>query len=371
MSVSRLRRIWLITAQAVTILAALACLVFLLRPEAFERPAPADPLIEAARRAGPSVVTIMTRRPVADEHVESIDSNWNALPENSLKTVGSGVIVSKDGKILTNQHVVGPLPEILVKLADGRRREAKIVGTDPETDLAVLEIDPPGPLKPIAMGESARLQVGESVLAIGNPFSVGQSVTRGIVSALGRHGLGLSGYENFIQTDAAINRGNSGGPLVNTKGEMVGLNTAIFSPQANEANVGIGFAIPTGIISGVLPTLLEGRPVERGYLGVVSRELSPEYARDIGLTRNHGVMIEHVIPLSPAAENDLRAFDVIESVDESPVENLNELNRRVSATPPGEELSLVLIRGGERILRRVRLDERPPRGGARSSGAFN
>ena len=213
---------------------------------------------------------------------------------------GSGFVISSDGYILTNYHVVASIQGLYVGLPDSGQAEAVLVGSDPETDLALIKISGESGLPFIGLGDTSKLKVGQSVLAIGNPFDVGQTVTSGIISALGRHGLGLNSYEDFIQTDAAINQGNSGGALVNTEGELIGINTAIFSPEQSDGFIGIGFAIPSSIISRVLPSLMEGKTVERGYLGFVPRQLSREFAMDLGLTVTRGVMVSHVLGKSPA-----------------------------------------------------------------------
>ncbi|EJW93570.1 HtrA2 peptidase, partial [gut metagenome] len=195
-----------------------------------------------------------------------------------------------------------------ITLQDGTSHEAVLVGFDPDTDLALLRIHAHD-LPTIAFGDSKELRVGQVALAIGNPFDVGQTVTAGIISALGRHGLGLNSYEDFIQTDAAINQGNSGGALINTKGELIGINTAIFSPQSTEGFVGIGFAIPTAIIQRILPRMKAGQNIEKGYFGFVPKQLSKEFAQDIGLSRYTGVMVDRIVPHSPASRSKLLPFD--------------------------------------------------------------
>ena len=278
------KRLWLIFAQAVTVCAAAALVWVLLEHFTHEGHEPRQPLrtdgvvvsySDAVHRAAPSVVNIYTTQPVDDE-----DRELGQTPSGHSGTspLGSGVIVSRTGFILTNNHVIDGISDIAVALPDGRDCSAKLVGTDPETDLALLKIDG-SDFPAIEFGSSDVLHVGDVVLAIGNPFNVGQTVTMGIVSALGRHGLGLNSFEDFIQTDAAINRGNSGGALINTAGQLVGINTAIFSPDTNSgASVGIGFAIPSALVNEVLPALMKNGKVRRGYLGLVPQAITPEIA---------------------------------------------------------------------------------------------
>lgn len=358
----RLRSLWLLFCQVVTVLLAVLWVTRTYWPNYSDPafPPPPEPiLVTAVQAAAPSVVTILSRQEKRGEHEDSIGSNWNSLPERNLHAKGSGVILSEDGKILTNYHVISPLSEIIVRLPNGEDHIAQIVGSDPETDLSVIQIDAQN-LPVIRMGSSSQLKVGEPVLAIGNPFSLGQTVTAGIVSALGRHGLGLSDYEDFIQTDAAINRGNSGGPLVNLRGEMVGLNTAIFSPKQGSNFVAIGFAIPTSIINYVLPHLLKGEPVVRGYIGLVTRQLSDEFARDLGLSVTRGVMISQVIAQSPAAKAGLRTFDVVRAINGQAVNNLNEMTREISILEPGTVVTVEVLRGARTITYTLTADERPP-----------
>lgn len=306
-----IRKLWLIFAQAVTVSAGIAVGLDW-RPFAPAQEAVHIPdFSSAVERAAPAVVTIFARHATPGKRAEQIGTNWNSLPEEDFNTLGSGVLVSSDGFVLTNYHVVASIQGLYVGLPDSGQAEAVLVGSDPETDLALIKISGESGLPFIGLGDTSKLKVGQSVLAIGNPFDVGQTVTSGIISALGRHGLGLNSYEDFIQTDAAINQGNSGGALVNTEGELIGINTAIFSPEQSDGFIGIGFAIPSSIISRVLPSLMEGKTVERGYLGFVPRQLSREFAMDLGLTVTRGVMVSHVLGKSPAGRAGLRAFDIV------------------------------------------------------------
>ena len=246
--------------------------------------------------------------------------------------LGSGVIVSPNGYILTNNHVVEGADEIEVILNDSRRAAAKVIGTDPDTDLAVLKIEL-DKLPVIVLGNSDSLQVGDQVLAIGNPFGVGQTVTSGIVSALGRNQLGINTFENFIQTDAAINPGNSGGALVDTNGNLLGINTAIYSRSGG--SMGIGFAIPVSTAKQVLEGIVKDGQVTRGWIGVEPSDLSPELAETFGVTAQQGVIITGVLQNGPAAQAGIRPGDVVTDVAGKQVHNVSELLTQVAALKPG------------------------------------
>ena len=267
---------------------------------------------------------------------------FNGERDPNQQGVGSGVIVSPDGIVLTNNHVVENAGEIDVRLADGRELRAQVVGTDPETDLAVLRIAGEK-LPAITLGRTAELRVGDVVLAIGNPFNVGQTVTAGIVSALGRHGLGLSTFESFIQTDAAINPGNSGGALVDTQGHLIGINTAIYS-RGGGSN-GIGFAIPADVAQRVMLSLLKDGVVRRGWIGVEPRELTPEIADSLRISTRSGVLITGVLQDGPASKGGLRPGDVVVSVAGTPVASVAQLLNAVAALPPGQPAQLQAQRG--------------------------
>ena len=303
----------------------------------------------AVERATPAVVTIFARHATPGTRAEQIGTNWNSLPEEDFNTLGSGVLVSADGFVLTNYHVVASIPELYVGLPDGGQSEAVMIGSDPETDLALIKISGETDLPFVSLGDASKLKVGQSVLAIGNPFDVGQTVTSGIISALGRHGLGLNSYEDFIQTDAAINQGNSGGALLNTEGELIGINTAIFSPEQSDGFIGIGFAIPSSIISRVLPSLMAGKTVERGYLGFVPRQLSREFAQDLGLAVTKGVMVSHVLVKSPAGKAGLHAFDIVKSLNGEEILNVNRLQQLIARLKPGEPVEMTILRGDQTI----------------------
>ncbi|ALC14946.1 periplasmic trypsin-like serine protease lipoprotein DegQ [Desulfuromonas soudanensis] len=256
---------------------------------------------------------------------------------------GSGSIISPDGYILTNNHVVGEADRVQVQLQDGREYEAKIVGTDPPTDLAVIKIDE-SDLPFLRLGDSDQLEVGDWVLAVGNPFGLSHTLTAGIVSAKGRSGMGLNDYENFIQTDAAINPGNSGGPLVNLDGAMVGINTAIFSRSGG--SMGIGFAIPVNMAKQIRDQLIEHGQVTRGRLGVYIQELTKELATSFGLDSDQGILVSQVIKDSPAEKGGLKRGDVIDKLDGEKVDKLADFRNRIALTPPGSKVALGIMRNG-------------------------
>ena len=276
--------------------------------------------------------------------------------EFKQRSLGSGSIVDKKGFILTNNHVVEGADKIIVKLPDGREFEAKLVGADPGTDLAVVKIE--GDDLPIAkLGNSDQIEVGESVIAIGNPFGLEQTITAGIVSAKGRSALGVTAYEDFIQTDASINPGNSGGPLINLKGEVVGVNTAIFSRSGG--NQGIGFAIPINMARVVMESLINSGRVVRGFLGVVIQNVTDELAAAMGLESKSGVLISHVGPETPAGRAGIRQGDVITLFNRRSVKTSNELRNAVAAIKPGTAVPVNLVRNGKTISLKVKIGEQP------------
>lgn len=267
-------------------------------------------------------------------------------PQRRTRSAGSGVIVdAANGYVLTNAHVVQRADEVEVILKDGRTLDARLVGRDREVDLAVLQVDADG-LTEIEMADSRELRVGDFVIAIGNPFGLGQTVTSGIVSALGRTGLGIEGYEDFIQTDASINPGNSGGALVNLRGEMVGINTAILSPAGG--NVGIGFAIPTEMARIVMEQLIENGEVRRGVLGVTIQNLNDELAEAFNVERDQGVVITRVTEGSGADKAGLKPGDVVTAVNGQPVKRAADLRNKVGLSPVGEEIELEIRRNGRK-----------------------
>ena len=276
--------------------------------------------------------------------------------EQPVTALGSGFIISSDGYILTNNHMVGDAEKVEIELTDDRKFTAKIVGTDPVSDVAVVKIDAEN-LPYLEMGDSDALEVGEWVLAIGNPLGLSHTVTAGIVSAKGRS-VGLADIENFIQTDAAINRGNSGGPLINLDGKVVGINTAIVGATGN---IGIGFAIPINMAKHAYKQLREGKSVERGFIGVQFEQLTPGVAASLGLPEDtKGVTVSTVVGDSPAEKAGLKPYDVIVEFEGQPVEKSNEFVNRVSMLEPGTKIDLVVLRDGKRKTFNVTLGTRPP-----------
>tara|TARA_R110002020_G_scaffold56173_13_gene155703 strand:- start:969 stop:1907 length:939 start_codon:yes stop_codon:yes gene_type:complete len=276
--------------------------------------------------------------------------------QRMLSSLGSGVIVSEDGYVLTNHHVINGADEIQVALRDGRETLAEVIGTDPESDLAVLRINLDD-LPVIELTDSADVAVGDVALAIGNPFGVGQTVTMGIISATGRNHLGLNAYEDFIQTDAAINPGNSGGALVNPEGAMVGINTAIFSRSGGSQ--GIGFAIPANLAHSILDELVTQGRVIRGWLGIEAQALSRELAASFGLQTPQGVIVAGVVSGGPAAEAGLEPGDVLLAVDGQPILDARSTMSEIASIPPGTSLPLTIVRSGERMEMTLEVGERP------------
>lgn len=364
-----MKRYWLLFSQAVTILLAAYFVVATLQPSWLKRgatysragisllEAPSEPRTEfapgslaaAAQKAMPAVVSITTSKEV--RHPRSNDP-WfqfffgDQFGPQQQSGLGSGVIVSPDGYILTNNHVVEGADQIEVTLADGRQASARTIGTDPETDLAVLKIEL-DKLPVIVIGNSDHAVVGDTVLAIGNPFGVGQTVTSGIVSALGRSELGINTFENFIQTDAAINPGNSGGALVDVEGNLLGINTAIYSRSGG--SMGIGFAIPVSTAKIVMDGLVKDGKVTRGWIGVEPNELSPELAETFGVKANQGVIITGVLQAGPAARAGMLPGDVIVQIDEQSVRNVAEMMTAVAALQPGTASVFTVQRGADSL----------------------
>ena len=276
--------------------------------------------------------------------------------QRMLSSLGSGVIVSEDGYVLTNHHVIRGADQIQVALRDGRETLAEVVGTDPESDLAVLRIELDA-LPVIELTDTTRIAIGDVSLAIGNPFGVGQTVTMGIISATGRSHLGLNAYEDFIQTDAAINPGNSGGALVNAEGALIGINTAIFSRSGGSQ--GIGFAIPANLARDILEELVVKGRVIRGWMGIEAQELNQELAASFGLETPVGVVIAGVVPDGPGDRAGLQPGDVLLAVDGEPVLDPRQTMSDIAAVEPGTRLPLTVVRGGERREVTIELGERP------------
>ncbi|MEJ2345105.1 MAG: trypsin-like peptidase domain-containing protein [Gammaproteobacteria bacterium] len=320
----------------------------------------------AVRRAAPAVVNIYSARLVdnprqpAEPPAHSQHPGRAQPPSDRVETgLGSGVIFSSQGYVLTNDHVIADADEIQVMLTDGRSAEAEVVGTDPDTDLAVLRIKLSG-LPAITLGDSDALQVGDVVLAIGNPYGVGQTVTMGIVSATGRKRLGLSTYENFIQTDAAINPGNSGGALINTRGELVGLNTAIFSRTGGSQ--GIGFAIPVKLVRHVLTEIVTHGHVIRGWIGISMANVSADTARKSGLGHPYGVMVVQPIEGSPADRAGLKAGDILTRLGGQPIRDPRQMLDLVANQRPGTRIKVEGLRDGRAFSVELQIAERPPLG---------
>jgi serine protease DegS len=312
-------------------------------------------LAEAVARSAPAVVSIFASRSGGAGHAGTgvvyappgaVHPGTAPRRETRQTALGSGVILTPDGVILTSRHVVKDADEIRVVLADGRQLDVIVVGLDADTDLAVLKADGGGlPVAPI--GNPAGLRVGDLALAIGNPFGVGQTVTQGIVSAIGRGELGITPIENFIQTDAAINPGNSGGALVNARGELVGINTAIYSDSGSAA--GIGFAVPTDLALKVATGLVEHGRVPRGWIGMSGRSVTPELVQSYGLRASQGVLVSSTLEDSPAEQAGLRPGDVVTRVDDREVTNLQELLDAIAGSGPNQSVSLEVWRGSERL----------------------
>jgi Do/DeqQ family serine protease len=381
-----MHRLWLIFAQAVTISVAALFVVATLKPEWLGgRPAPAvvslqeaaapagaaavagkpGSYAEAARKALPSVVHIYTskevkapRHPFADDPVFRYFFGDRFGGPQRQSGLGSGVIVSAEGYILTNNHVVENMDEIEVATNDGRRLRGRVVGTDPETDLAVLQVKTDGKLAAITFAPTESLRVGDVVLAIGNPFGVGQTVTHGIVSALGRTQLGINTFENFIQTDAAINPGNSGGALTDAAGNLVGINTAIYSRTGT--SLGIGFAIPVSIARSVMEQIIRSGSVTRGWIGVEAQEITPELAESFKLPASEGALIAGVMRGSPADRAGVRPGDVLIAVAGKPVRDPQGMLDLIAGLPPGESTKFKLRRQAKEIELDVNIGKRPP-----------
>jgi Do/DeqQ family serine protease len=280
-----------------------------------------------------------------DSPFEGNGGGFQAPRSHKEGGLGSGVVVSPDGYILTNNHVVDGATDVVVTLPDRREFKAKVIGTDAKTDIAVIKIDASN-LPVITVGNSSKMQIGDAVLAIGNPYGVGQTVTMGIVSATGRNGLGIEDYEDFIQTDASINPGNSGGALVNDRGELIGINTAILAPGSG-GNQGIGFAVPVNLARNVMDQIVSHGSVERAYLGVTIQEVTPGIAKAVGLTSPEGALVNEVSPNSPASRAGLQSGDVILAINGTPINESNQLRMNVSLMNPGQTVHLKVFHDGQ------------------------
>jgi serine protease Do len=282
---------------------------------------------------------------------------FNMPRDSREKALGSGVIVSPEGYILTNNHVIDGATDVRVTLSDKRECKARVIGADPKTDVAVLRIDAKN-LTPITIGDSSKVQVGDVALAIGDPFGVGQTVTKGIISATGRGGLGIEDYEDFLQTDAPINPGNSGGALINDRGELVGINTAILS-HGSGGSQGIGFAVPANLARQVMDQVLKNGHVTRAYLGIYPQDVTPAMAKAFGEKDTQGIVVGDVSPNSPAKEAGIQRGDIILQINGKPVTDSNQLRMSVSMMQPGTELKLKTLRNGTERDARVKLAEMP------------
>ncbi len=319
---------------------------------------------DMAARVGPSVVRVMTTeratpaRERANPQEEMMRRFGRPAPEQRERRAGqgSGFIIHADGFIVTNAHVVGDNAEVRVELADGRDMAAQVVGRDTATDIALLKVEAGAPLPALSFGDSDRTRVGEWVMAMGNPFGLGGTVTAGIVSARGRQ-IGAGPYDDFIQTDASINPGNSGGPLFNAAGEVVGVNTAIFSPSGG--NIGIGFAVPSKMVQSVVAQLRDHGAVQRGWLGVSMQPLDRDLAAALRVGDAKGVVVNGVEPNSPAAAAGLRAGDVITGIDGRRVESPRDLATGVAEVTPGRSATLAVLRDGTAMERRVEIGTNP------------
>jgi serine protease DegQ len=383
-----MQRIWLIFAQSVTACLGLLFVLRLFYPQLLTNE-PANPAaIEikqvapesasslkntkstyslAAKKAMPSVVNIFTSSKVAapNPHQEFKDDplfkhffgdqldNEDDQPDSSL---GSGVIVSESGLILTNNHVVASADEIEIALADGRKLSAKVVGTDPETDLAVIKVDAEN-LPSVTFAASEKVAVGDVVLAIGNPFGVGQTVTQGIISALGRNHLGINTYENFIQTDASINPGNSGGALIDVDGNLVGINSAIFSKSGG--SMGIGFAIPASLAKQVMEQIATNGSVTRGWIGIEAQDITPELAESFKLEKAQGSLIAGVLRNSPADAAGIKAGDVLLAINDKEVIDSGSMLNLIAVLKPNEKAVLKIARAQKELNISVQVGKRP------------
>jgi len=379
-----MRKLWLLFAQAVTLTLAALFVVSLVKPDwlawraqvvEVRESAPAATISpassarlsfsDAARRAIPAVVNISATREVKrrnplldDPAFQRFFGERFTIPSETQLSLGSGVIVSREGYILTNDHVVEGVSDIKVTLFDGRTLPGKIVGTDPDTDLAVVRVSASG-LTPITFGLSDQAKVGDIVLAIGDPFSVGQTVTMGIISAVGRELGPSSPFSNFIQTDAAINPGNSGGALVDTNGNLIGVNTLIFSRSGGYQ--GIGFAIPVSLAKRVMEQIIETGSVTRGWFGVEVADITPELAESLALKGTQGAIIGAIERGSPAERSGMRLGDVIVAVNGKPVANSTATLNAIAGVSPGTSVPVKVLRRNQEVSLDIMVGKRKPR----------
>lgn len=378
-----MRKIWLIFAQTVTVCLGILFVLQTFKPsllESNQKPiiikqatspqsqAPASTYSNAAKKAMPAVVNIFTSsKNASSPHQQFMDDplfrhffgeqeEGEEEEDQSDSSLGSGVIVSAEGLILTNHHVISTADSIEIALADGRKLPATIVGTDPESDLALLKVEAEN-LPSITFASADKLDVGDVVLAIGNPFGVGQTITQGIVSALGRNHLGINTYENFIQTDASINPGNSGGALIDTAGNLVGINSAIYS--RNGGSMGIGFAIPVSLAKQVMEQIATEGTVTRGWVGVEAQNMTPELAESFSLPTAAGALIAGVIPNSPADHAGLKAGDVLLAINNKEVINSATMLNLIAVLEPNKNARLKIVRAGKQMSINILIGKRP------------
>jgi len=322
-----------------------------------------EAMSKVAERVKPAVVNISTSRTVKTQRHPFFDDplfrRFFGDPgpqKRKVTNLGSGVIATPDGYILTNNHVIEGAEDIIVKLSDGKEYKGRPIGMDSRTDIAIIKINETN-LPTVPWGDSDKLRVGEVVLAVGNPYGLSQTITMGIISALGRSGIGITDYEDFIQTDAAINPGNSGGALVNIKGELIGINTAIFSTSGGYQ--GIGFAIPSGMVKNVMDSIINQGRVVRGWLGVQIQPLTPELVKQLGLKDESGVLLVDVVEGGPADKGGLKKYDVIISYDGKKTDNPFHFKNMVAATKPGKTVEIKIIRNGNLLTTKVTIAELP------------
>jgi serine protease DegQ len=377
-----MRKFWLLFAQATTIGLAVLFIINTLKPGLLSSATrngivtlhesvstsqiPTAGFSAAARKVMPTVVNIFTSTEIKKPMNPFMDDprfrfffgeEFDSSPQRG-SNLGSGVIISQDGYILTNHHVVEAADQIEVALADGRKAKGRIIGSDPESDLAVIKIDLPGTIPAITFSSPDQAQVGDIVLAIGNPFGVGQTVTMGIVSAVKRNHLGLNTFENFIQTDAAINPGNSGGALVDVNGNLIGINSAIYSP--NGGSLGIGFAIPVSTAKKIMEQIIQSGSVTRGWVGVAVQELTPELAESFKLGNIQGVLISEVVRGSPADKAGVHAGDILTMVDNKQLlTDSSSMLETISSLPPGKVVVFKLLRNQREVAVQVQVGKRP------------
>lgn len=376
-----MRRLWLLFAQTITVCLAIWFIVVTLKPEWLElnrKSFTPDSLVQgrasdivpaqasyrdAVSRAMPAVVNIYTSKEVRQPQSPLLDDPFlkrffgeRFNDTEKQMSLGSGVVATHDGYVLTNNHVVETADQIEVAFEDGRKAAARLVGTDPETDLAVIKIDLPD-LPAITFGNVDEAKVGDVVLAIGNPFGVGQTVTMGIISALGRSQLGINIYENFIQTDAAINPGNSGGALIDTSGNLLGINSAIYSRSGG--SLGIGFAIPVSTVKTVMDSIITKGQVVRGWIGVEPRDITPELADNLSLSKKEGVIIAAVLKNGPADRAGIRPGDILVSVEEKPISNMAEMFNLIAQLQPESKAQVTVLRDAKEIPLEIVVGKRP------------